>query len=436
MDKIVFSLKENLYTDGLPVIIKSGDLIKNSETNRISLRLNFKNISGKIIECLKVEITLHDTANRELCKKITYDYLDLNAKNHDIFGSRTLIEVDEFKARSFIVEIKEVIFQDKTVLDVVASTLKEIEKSEYLINDLEVDETKYLAEICKCIYLPQKNETLWICTCGEINGINETTCYNCNILLESLNNQKSFWEEKCNKHLMLFRQQKEEKREKIKSVIKKAKIITFIVAAVFAIIISLVINHNILSERVTYENEEMMLKDIQGTWITKDDYHQNITIYNNAIVIKDGEFYVYNCCDLEGNLVTSKVSLKPSRGCFKMSGDKYVLEKSNTGDILCIKNESNDDIYNIGNVSDLPRSYKNNDKKRAIEEATYYSYKLDNQSNISSVDVSEIVFTSGDTFYVSSTIRYKNFNYNSGYIEVRKKNDEFRAIGFITEYSG
>ena len=46
----LYSLPENLYAEGAPVIISAGNLLKDTQTGKILAQLKIKNISSKIIK--------------------------------------------------------------------------------------------------------------------------------------------------------------------------------------------------------------------------------------------------------------------------------------------------------------------------------------------------------------------------------------------------
>ena len=46
----IFSLAENLYSEGSPIIIKAGALLKDNETNMLIAQLKMQSISDKMIK--------------------------------------------------------------------------------------------------------------------------------------------------------------------------------------------------------------------------------------------------------------------------------------------------------------------------------------------------------------------------------------------------
>ena len=58
----LFSLSENLYAVGSPVVIAAGTLLKDNQTGRIVAQLKLRSISSKTIIGAKVKLRLFDNA--------------------------------------------------------------------------------------------------------------------------------------------------------------------------------------------------------------------------------------------------------------------------------------------------------------------------------------------------------------------------------------
>lgn len=100
-----------LCAKGSPVIIEEGELLKNNENGSIFVQLKLKNLSDKEIECIFVCIDSFDS-DRKLLETInTYQY----------FGSKVQFFLTDNSVASFKVRIKEVIFDDKNVLNLYLS---------------------------------------------------------------------------------------------------------------------------------------------------------------------------------------------------------------------------------------------------------------------------------------------------------------------------
>ena len=57
----LFSLPENLYSTGAPVIIAAGALLKDNQTGNVLAQLKLRSVSAKTIKAATVSIKLLDT---------------------------------------------------------------------------------------------------------------------------------------------------------------------------------------------------------------------------------------------------------------------------------------------------------------------------------------------------------------------------------------
>ena len=111
----LFTLSENLYATGSPVVIAAGTLLKDTQTGRIVAQLKLKSISNQEIKAVKVRLDLADTAGNSIGNSVEYDYLDLNVTRDAEFGQKNPIVIPEAKARSYNVKVTEVVFADRTL---------------------------------------------------------------------------------------------------------------------------------------------------------------------------------------------------------------------------------------------------------------------------------------------------------------------------------
>ena len=101
----IYTLKNNLYAEGAPVIIKAGALLRDNETGTILGQVKFENISKKRIIALKAEITTFDMADRQLGETLEHQYLDVFADSYSEFGSKNAIPLPNNAARAFSINI-------------------------------------------------------------------------------------------------------------------------------------------------------------------------------------------------------------------------------------------------------------------------------------------------------------------------------------------
>ena len=248
----IFSLSENLYTEGSPVIIKAGALLKDNDTSWLIAQLKFQNISSKVIKLVKVEINCFDSVGRAIGEPVLYEYLDLGATRGVDFGTQNPIKISNSSTRSYTVRIIEVGFTDNSVWNGADKTFEPIPK-QYTIKTV-ILENDVLAVYKKtfgnnAVFCVSEHKDLWLCTCGEPNHSHETHCYKCNSELAKLNNlDLSAFRNEANKIKNEERQIKEELNQKRNKIIKISLIV------LIALIVVSVIGHFAIYPAVSYAN--------------------------------------------------------------------------------------------------------------------------------------------------------------------------------------
>lgn len=111
----LFSLPTNLYTEGSPVLIAAGALLKDNQTGKVLAQLKFRNISQKAIQSVKVKVNACDTAGCPLAGVDSFSYLDLSVAAGEEFGQSKPIYLPDATTRAFSVEILSVVFADHEV---------------------------------------------------------------------------------------------------------------------------------------------------------------------------------------------------------------------------------------------------------------------------------------------------------------------------------
>lgn len=111
----LFSLPTNLYTEGAPVLIAAGALLKDNRSGKVLAQLKFRNISQKAIQSVKVKVNACDTAGCPLAGVDSFSYLDLSVAAGEEFGQSKPIYLPDATTRSFTVEILSVVFTDHEV---------------------------------------------------------------------------------------------------------------------------------------------------------------------------------------------------------------------------------------------------------------------------------------------------------------------------------
>ena len=100
----LYSLPENQYTAGAPVLIAAGALLKDNQTGKALAQIKFKSISEKQIKAVKVGISAFDVSGKELEGVSEYQYLDLNVGRNAEFGQKQAVTLPDAVTRSFKVK--------------------------------------------------------------------------------------------------------------------------------------------------------------------------------------------------------------------------------------------------------------------------------------------------------------------------------------------
>lgn len=106
----LYSLQENLYQEGSPILISAGALLKDNSTGKLLVQLKFRNISDCVVNAVKVKINAFDPAGTVLKGVESFSYLDLSVGEDGEFGQQKPIPLPDVTTRSFSVEILSVTY--------------------------------------------------------------------------------------------------------------------------------------------------------------------------------------------------------------------------------------------------------------------------------------------------------------------------------------
>ena len=184
----LFTLPENLYAVGSPVVIVAGALLKDNQNGKIVAQLKLRNISNKVIKAVKVSLNLFDTAGKPIGNVVEYEYLDLDASRDTEFGQKNPVFVTESKARSYKAAVTEVVFADKTTWTASDAEWEPLPRQKTLdavLQDSELVKQYRIAVGSNFSYYPAEEKDLWYCACGALNHESEN-CHTCNRTLFEL----------------------------------------------------------------------------------------------------------------------------------------------------------------------------------------------------------------------------------------------------------
>lgn len=241
----LFSLQENLYSEGSPVVIAAGALLKDNETGKVLAQLKLRSICHKPIKAATVSILPYDVAGNPLGNIVEYQYLDIKAARDSEFGQKTPVILPNAIIRAYSVIVSEVIFDDNTIWHDDGHVWEPLPKQQMLaetFNDKELVKQYRLELGVKSEYVFQEEKDLWMCSCGSVNHYGEEVCHNCGTRFDAL---KSFdlntLKANCELRLDEEKRQVEIAAAKAKAATKKAGKIAAVCAAVAVVIIAAVL---------------------------------------------------------------------------------------------------------------------------------------------------------------------------------------------------
>lgn len=185
----LFALEENLYSEGAPVVISAGALLKDNQTGAVLAQLKIKNIGDKRVKAAAMRIACFDTLGKPLEGVVEKEYLDLDAGRGAEFGQKALISLPDPSARSFSVTVTWVAFSDNTVWNASGETLFALPEPDSLsevLGDEELVKQYRLKYGAGTKSFPRKYKDLWFCACGALNRVEEKACHICGNRLANL----------------------------------------------------------------------------------------------------------------------------------------------------------------------------------------------------------------------------------------------------------
>ncbi len=188
--KKLFSLPNPLYSIGCPLIVAAGNLLMDSDTNRLIVQLKLKNISAKTVSAAKVLITAFEANGVTIEKACEYQYLDLKVLRDQEFGHKTAIRLEYSAARSYSAAVTEVVFADGEVWKATSQELVNIPVQQdirtYFSGNDDLAEQYKIENGKRSDYAPISLADLWFCTCGAINHDDENSCHDCGLTYDTL----------------------------------------------------------------------------------------------------------------------------------------------------------------------------------------------------------------------------------------------------------
>ena len=179
--KKLFSLEHRLYASHAPVLIESGALLLEQESDTLLCQLCFRSIQDRPVKAIRAVVQMLDAQGLPLGKLVEHRYLELDLQREDICGRDIAIVLPSSEAASFSARILQVSFADGEVWAEKAPW--EPLPEQYTLEDHFVsaeEVSRYQRRFGEdCCFFPLETEELWFCACGAVNANTEGRCHRC-----------------------------------------------------------------------------------------------------------------------------------------------------------------------------------------------------------------------------------------------------------------
>lgn len=180
--KKLYHLEHRLHAARAPILIESGALLLEQQSNALLCQLCFRNIQDQPVKSLRAVVQLLDARGKSLGKPVDHRYLDLDLKREDICGKDSALVLPSCQAASFTVRISQVSLADGQVWadedEPWAPLPDQIAPDDESLSPAEARRCRrrYGAD---CAGLPLDAGELWFCSCGAVNAESEARCHRC-----------------------------------------------------------------------------------------------------------------------------------------------------------------------------------------------------------------------------------------------------------------
>ncbi len=179
----LYTLPENVYTNGAPVLIAAGALLKDNQNQKVLVQLKLQNLRQSQLVACKVSVRAFDPSGAEVTGVENCSYLDLAVPRGEYFGSQSPIYLPDSTTRKIFVSVTQAVFEDQTVWQYSGSEWKSISPDRQRIRDIFPDvelQKQYAIEVGEnCEYVPVICDHLFLCACGAVNLSKDRVCHQC-----------------------------------------------------------------------------------------------------------------------------------------------------------------------------------------------------------------------------------------------------------------
>lgn len=177
--KMIYSTEKELYTEGSPVVIAEGGLVRDIKNGNTFSQFRLVNISTKTIKSVSgVAVTDCGTGEGRADGLVCVRDMDLTLN----------IPLDGFDHKELRLEIKGITFTDGSIWVPAEGTVwSALDKPQSLFDYLSDEDLvrEFHSHFEEGEYFPLEHKDLWFCTCGSLNHCGEAACHGCNRTLSS-----------------------------------------------------------------------------------------------------------------------------------------------------------------------------------------------------------------------------------------------------------
>ena len=179
--KKLFSLEHRLYASHAPVLIESGALLLEPESDTLLCQLCFRCIQDRPVKAIRAVVQMLDAQGMPMGKLVEHRFQDLDLKREEICGRDMAIVLPSSEAVAFSARVLQVSFADGEVWAEKAPW--EPLPEQYSLEDhfVSAEEVyRYQRRFGEdCAFFPLGTEELWFCACGAVNANTEGRCHRC-----------------------------------------------------------------------------------------------------------------------------------------------------------------------------------------------------------------------------------------------------------------
>ena len=156
-------------------------LIKNSVSGEVFARCQMRNVTGKTISCVMVDILCQDAWGQEVTAVRDHSYLGMQVVSGGVFGQNNPIKMADNNTRKITVTVRKILFADGTTEEYTDSPKPfpaAVTLGEHLGNFALVGE--YVRETnAGAKFVPVQENGFVRCACGHIYSEDKQTCPAC-----------------------------------------------------------------------------------------------------------------------------------------------------------------------------------------------------------------------------------------------------------------